>query len=204
MSAAEFEALFHARADSALSRFSDADVDFFRTMIPHHSQALEMSALVSDRTTNPSILVLAARIAVGQAEEIERMRQWLQHRGLTEVESPPADGAAAGPAETGDHQVHGMPNSQSAEHSMPGLLTPAEMDELAAAKGVEFDRLFLSYMIYHHQGAVRMVDELFSTDGGGKEDEVFRFAAEIRVDQSTEVARMERMLSVVRLLTATP
>jgi uncharacterized protein (DUF305 family) len=85
----------------------------------------------------------------------------------------------------------------SAGQLMAGLLTQAEMEELAGATGSDFDRLYLSYMIYHHRGAVQMVEELFSTDGAGREDEVFRLAAETRVDQSAEVARMERMLSVL-------
>jgi uncharacterized protein (DUF305 family) len=200
MSAAEFEALFHARAESALSRFTEADVQFFRMMIPHHSQALEMSALASDRTENPTVLALAARITGGQEEEIGRMRQWLQSRGLAEeagaATMAASDGAPASPP-AHDHAMHDMPETEASVHLMPGLLTPAEMEELARATGSDFDRLYLSYMIYHHRGAIQMVDELFSTDSGGKEDEVFRFAAEIRTDQSTEVARMERMLAVL-------
>jgi uncharacterized protein (DUF305 family) len=80
---------------------------------------------------------------------------------------------------------------------MPGMLTDAQMAELAAAQGAEFDRLFLTYMIAHHKGAVVMVRELFATDGAGQDTEVFKFASDVRVDQTTEVARMERMLAAM-------
>jgi uncharacterized protein (DUF305 family) len=207
MDRAAFEALFHARADSSLQNFAEEDVHFFRMMIPHHSQALEMSALARDRTENRSILALAARIEGGQAEEIERMRGWLRHRGLAEPEeSSDPQPAASLPANMGGHD-HGAPGAAPSNpevNLMPGLLTSAEMAELAAAEGIEFDRLFLSYMIYHHRGAIQMVDELFASPNGGKDEEVFRFAAEIRVDQSTEVARMERMSSLSALAPATP
>jgi uncharacterized protein (DUF305 family) len=209
MDAAEFEALFHARADSARMRFTEADVRFVQMMILHHAQALEMSALSGDRTTNPGILTLSARIIGGQREEIARMREWLESRGLSEAEVAPASGVPNGVPDAApvappghdqtmhDGPVHDMPGMRSAGHLMAGLLTLAEMEELAGATGSDFDRLYLSYMIYHHRGAVQMVEELFSTDGAGREDEVFRLAAETRVDQSAEVARMERMLSVL-------
>lgn len=204
---ADFEALFHARADSSLQNFVEEDVHFFRMMIPHHSQALEMSALAANRTENRSILALAARISGGQAEEIDRMRAWLRLRGLAEPGDTSApEPAAALPAtmDGHDHGAAGAAPPVPEVHMMPGLLTSAEMAELAAAEGSEFDRLFLSYMIYHHRGAIQMVEELFASPNGGKDEEVFRFAAEIRVDQSTEVSRMERMLSLVGTTLGTP
>lgn len=207
MDQSAFEALFQARADSALHDFADEDVHFFSMMIPHHSQALEMSALADTRTDNRSILALAARISGGQSEEIARMRTWLEHRGLAEPGASTDHGemATAGAAEEmHDHADHDVADTSLEIRSMPGLLTPQEMDELAAAEGAEFDRLFLSYMIYHHRGAVTMVEDLFASPNGGKNEEVFRFAAEIRVDQSTEVARMERMLSVINSTLALP
>jgi len=212
--AADFEALFHARADSARMRFIDADVHFIEMMIHHHGQALEMSALAGDRTTNPEILTLAGRIAGGQEEEIARMRQWLESRGLTEAKASPEVGAPNGvtPSSVGqDHTMHDMPGMgampgmgempgmHSAEHTMPGLLTSAEMEELAGATGSVFDRLYLSYMIYHHRGAMQMVDELFSTPGAAQGEEIFQLASEIHTDQNTEVARMERMLATLAL-----
>lgn len=212
MAQSAFEALFQARADSALQNFAEEDVHFFTMMIPHHSQALEMSALAEARTDNRSILALAARISGGQSEEIERMRTWLEHRGIAEAETSMDHGemdhgemANAAAAEAmHDHADHDTSDHTSASPSMPGLLTPEEMDELASAEGPEFDRLFLSYMIYHHRGAITMVEDLFASPNGGKNEEVFRFAAEIRVDQSTEVARMERMLSVINASLALP
>lgn len=195
---AAFEALFQARADSARMNFTEADVHFIQMMIPHHGQALEMSTLVPDRAADPAIRTLAARITGGQREEIARMEQWLRDRGISVPEE-----AQGGPVPAMDH-AHSMPGMSEAMNgkSMPGMLSPEEMAELANSSGAPFDRLFLTLMIRHHQGAVEMVDNLFATPGAGKEADLFQLAADIRVDQTTEVARMERMLlSLGRSLT---
>jgi uncharacterized protein (DUF305 family) len=86
------------------------------------------------------------------------------------------------------------------EHAMmPGMLTAEQMRELDAARGVTFDRLFLTYMIQHHRGATRMVSELFGTHGAGQDETVFKFASDVNVDQETEIARMGRMLADILL-----
>jgi uncharacterized protein (DUF305 family) len=111
-------------------------------------------------------------------------------------------GAVAGGAPAG-HDAHGGPGAHDghgahdAPADMPGLLTPAELAALARARGPEFDRLFLSGMIRHHQGAVTMVRQLFGTQGAGQDETVFRFATDVQVDQTTEIARMRRVLADV-------
>ncbi len=150
-----------------------ADVEFMQGMIGHHAQALEMTALLYERTEWQSMRLLAQRIAVSQADEIGMMQEWLEARD----ESVPQ----------GDehHQHAGM--------LMPGMLTPEQMAELGAQRGSEFDRLFLEYMIMHHQGAVIMVEELFTSPGAGQESVIFGFASDVVADQSMEITRMRRM-----------
>jgi uncharacterized protein (DUF305 family) len=184
MTPAEFEAIYRAREDSARTRFGVADVRFMTHMIAHHAQALEMAALVPERTASASIRTLAGRITNAQQDEIATMQQWLRDRGQP-VPEVHVSGAHV--------MVHG------AEHGahMPGLLTAAQLEELAAARGPEFERLFLRYMIQHHGGAVTMVAELFATDGAGQDEAVFKFASDVQVDQRTEIDRMERMLAAL-------
>jgi uncharacterized protein (DUF305 family) len=139
-------------------------------MIPHHAQALTMTDLVPDRTENEAIHRLARRIEVSQKDEIAVMERWLERRGETIPE--------------GHH--HGP--------LMPGMLTGEELSGLADATGDEFDRLFLEFMIRHHEGALVMVADLFSS-GGGQEAEIFQFASHVDADQRAEIARMRAMLS---------
>jgi len=157
--------------------YTDADVDFMQGMIVHHGQALDMTALVPERSANPTLEVLAQRIELTQLNEIERMARWLRDRG----EAVPDEGAyrehAAG------HAGH-----------MPGMLAADEMERLASADGTVFDRLFLEYMIRHHEGALTMVAELQAA-GGGLEAEIYRFAADVDADQRAEIARMQSMLT---------
>lgn len=162
-------------------RHTDADVHFMTVMIGHHAQALEMARLAPERAATPAVRTLAARILNGQQDEIATMQRWLRDRGQP---VPDAHGAAA-------HHHHG----HDASAPMPGMLSDAQMRQLAAARGEAFDRLFLSYMIQHHQGAVSMVTTLFGTNGAGQEETVFRFATDVNVDQKTEIARMRRMLA---------
>lgn len=160
--------------------YSEADVRFMQGMIPHHAQALEMTALIADRTGNPSIRRLAQRIDISQTDEIARMQRWLETRGETVP---------------GDHHHREL---------MPGMLTEEEMARLSAASGAEFDRLFLELMIQHHEGALVMVDELFSTDGAGQETEIFLFASHVDSDQRAEIARMRGMLDATSPEGGTP
>jgi len=162
-------------------RYTDADVHFVTGMIGHHAQALVMAGLVETHGGGSDIRILAGRIINAQTDEIALMDRWLEDRGLA-VPTVEISGTSL--------VVHG------AEHamSMPGMLTPEQLRELDAARGAEFDRLFLTFMIQHHNGAVEMVHELFATDGAGQDEAVFKLASDIQVDQITEVARMEQML----------
>jgi uncharacterized protein (DUF305 family) len=181
LSAAEIEALFEARTDSALTRFTAADVSFVTDMIAHHAQALTMAELASSHGASARVQTLAARILNGQRDEIDRMQLWLQDRDQR-VPDPPVDLANA--------------TSLAAEHAghMPGMLTPEQLNELDRARGAEFDRLFLTYMIQHHRGAITMVHELFGTDGAAQDASTYKLASDIQVDQTTEIARMQSML----------
>jgi uncharacterized protein (DUF305 family) len=170
-----------ARAEAqavASPRHTEADVRFVTGMIAHHGQALDMVALVPDRATRDDVRMMAERIAVSQRDEIALMQRWLQARGHP---VPAADSA---------HAHHG-----GAHAPMAGMLTPEEMQRLAAARGAEFDRLFLELMIRHHEGALAMVAELFGTPGGGQESAVFHIASEVDADQQMEIDRMRTMLA---------
>lgn len=176
------EELYWARRDSAAMQYSQADVDFMTGMISHHAQALIMSSLAEDAGASSEIRTLTARIINAQKDEIRTMQDWLRARGEP-VPEVRIDGLQL--------MIHGVENHHA---HMPGMLTQDQLEELAAARGDEFDRLFLEYMIQHHEGAVTMVDELFSTDGAALEDVAFKLASDINVDQQTEIARMQRML----------
>lgn len=150
-----------------------ADVRFMQGMIGHHQQAIEMTNLLQSRTSSDAMRKLAERIEVSQSDEIRMMRQWLEARGAVVP---------------GEH-AHHDPGMQ-----MPGMLTAEEMARLAAAKGQAFDRLFLEYMIRHHEGALVMVRELFRTPGAGQESDIYAFASDVEADQKMEIARMAGML----------
>jgi uncharacterized protein (DUF305 family) len=182
--AADFEALYRARTDSARMRFTEADVHFVTGMIGHHGQALVMAALAPTHGASPQVQTLAARVINAQQDEIALMQQWLRDRGQP-VPEVQVEGTTL--------IVHG------AEHAMhmPGMLTPEQMQELDRARGQDFNRVFLTYMIQHHRGAVTMVHDLFGTDGALQDDAVFKLASDIQVDQLTEINRMEQMLAAL-------
>jgi uncharacterized protein (DUF305 family) len=144
-------------------------------MIGHHAQALEMTALVPSRTAREDLRTLARRIEVSQADEIKMMQRWLEVRGQ-QIPGPHA------------MHMHGAT-------LMPGMLTPEQMSQLAAAKGAEFDRLFLAGMIQHHGGALTMVHDLFAKPGAGQEADIFGFASDVDADQRAEIDRMRGMLA---------
>lgn len=154
-----------------------ADVRFMQGMIPHHAQALEMAALIAERTDHEGLRLLGRRIEISQRDEIAWMRRWLERRG----ESAPMVGTG---------HAHGLGEGEL----MAGMLSSEEMAALAAARGAEFDRLFLEGMIKHHRGALTMVAELFTSPGGGQETEIFRFAADVDADQDMEILRMQELL----------
>jgi uncharacterized protein (DUF305 family) len=217
LSPTEFEAAYRARRDSARMRFTEADVEFVTGMIGHHAQALIMSDMAPTHGASPQVQILAARIINAQQDEIALMQRWLRDRGqpvpevtidglnLTLEMSEPddsdspdehmkhdADQAAPGLDMHADHDMHAAAGGH--DHLMPGMLTQLQLEELDAAFGSEFDRLFLTGMIAHHGGAVLMVHDLFAVDGAGQDDAVFKLASDIQVDQITEIARMELML----------
>ncbi len=186
---AELEALYHARVDSARMRFTEADVAFMTGMIGHHAQALVLSAMAPTHGASPALRTLAARIDNAQRDEIATMQRWLRDRGrpVPEVHVQGTRLMIHGPGGQMDHSHMGM----------PGMLTQAQIDSLDAARGVEFDRRFLTYMIQHHGGAVTMVDDLVATDGAAQGVETFKLASDVQVDQRTEIARMQRMLDAL-------
>ena len=171
-----------ARPDTA--RWTAADVHFMSSMIGHHAQAIVMSRLAPTHGASPQVRTLAARIINAQQDEIATMQTWLRDRGQ------PVPEAAAGPMRM---EMNGMQHDML----MPGMLTEAQMAELDRARGSDFDRLFLTYMIQHHRGATQMVQQLFGSWGAGQDETVFKFASDVNVDQTTEIARMQRMLASV-------
>jgi len=180
-STAELAALYRARSDSARMNFTEADVRFMTGMISHHAQALEMASLAPTHDVGTSVGTLTARTINAQQDEIVAMQQWLRDRGQP-VPEVHADGI--------DSTVR-VPDGGML---MPGMLTPQQMRDLDAARGSDFDRLFLTYMIQHHGGAVTMVHDLFGTDGAALDEAVFKIASDIQADQTSEIARMKRML----------
>jgi uncharacterized protein (DUF305 family) len=184
MGSGEDHGIAKARADSARYPYTEADIKFMSGMIHHHAQALKMAAMAPTHGASPSVRTLADRIINAQNDEIRTMQTWLRDRRQP-VPDPNPDGMKM--------------NMNGSEHVMlmPGMLTPEQMAELDQARGPEFDRLFLKYMIQHHRGAIEMVKELFGTYGAGQDELVFKFASDVNVDQTTEVARMERMLFVL-------
>jgi len=171
-----------ARADGGRPPYTPADVRFMQGMIAHHAQALEMVALAPTNGARSDVRILAERIDVAQRDEIAFMQRWLRERGET---VPPV------------HAGHDMPGHQMPMSGglMPGMLSAEQMAELKAARGPEFDRLFLTYMIQHHEGAVTMVEQLFGSPGAGQEINVWRFASDVEADQGSEIARMRVMLA---------
>ncbi|MDH3745466.1 MAG: DUF305 domain-containing protein [Acidobacteriota bacterium] len=166
-------------ADEAIeiadTSYSPADALFMQDMIPHHHQAIEMGALVPERTNRPELIDVAGRIDASQGDEIAFMQQWLRDRG----ESVPEP--------TAHEAMH-------TTHKMAGMATPEQMAELAASEGTAFDRLFLKLMITHHEGAVKMVEELLKQPGSAYDPVLFEFTNDVTNDQSAEIERMNALL----------
>ncbi len=158
---------------------SPADVQFMQDMIMHHAQAVEMTALIESQTQNKDVRSLGARISRSQSDEMDFMKRWLTTRGE----------AATRPMS----HTPGMDHS-SHEMLMPGMLTRKQMDALKNAKNEEFDHLFLSGMIQHHNGALTMVKDLFDSAGAGQDAELFNFATEVDSGQRAEIKIMQNML----------
>jgi len=177
-------AIAKARADSARLPYVKADIEFMSSMMHHHAQAIVMAKWAPTHGANPELQRLCERIINAQTDEIALMSRWLEARNQP-VPTPNPAGMTM--------QMSGM------EHTMlmPGMLTEAQMQELDAARGATFDRLFLTGMIQHHRGAVSMVKELFAAYGAGQDETIFKFANDVEVDQTTEINRMFQMLLTV-------
>ena len=160
-------------AGPPMQPYTEADVEFISGMIPHHTQAILISGWAPSHEANPEIRRLTERIVVGQSDDLVLMKQWLSDRG----KPIPATGGH-------DHGTH-----------MPGMLTAEQMAQLDAAKGTAFDRLFLTFMIQHHQGALQMVNQLFGSAGAANDDFVYKMGSDIHAEQETEIERMKLMLA---------
>lgn len=165
---------------STRQSYTAADVRFMSNMIGHHAQAIQIARWAETHDASSQLKILAGRIINAQRDEIALMQQWLRERQQPVPEV----------SETGmmmGHDSHSM--------RMPGMLTDEQMAQLNQARGKEFDRLFLTFMIKHHQGAVTMVKELVSSEGAALDDTVFKLASDISADQTTEIDRMQQMLA---------
>jgi uncharacterized protein (DUF305 family) len=159
---------------------SDADVEFMQGMIMHHSQAVEMTALIESHTENKDLRALGARISSSQSDEIAFMERWLATRGE--------------PISMAMPDMPDMDKSGKPMALMPGMLSAEQMEALRKAKGAEFDRLFLTGMIQHHNGALIMVKDLFNTAGTGQDAQLFDFANDADNTQRAEIKIMQGML----------
>jgi uncharacterized protein (DUF305 family) len=165
---------------ATLPPLSQADIEFMQGMIMHHSQAVEMTALIPSHTDNKDLRSLGARISSSQSDEIKFMQRWLAVRGQPISMAMP-----------------GMPDMDKSGHAMtlmPGMLSPEQMEALRQAHGAEFDHLFLTGMIQHHNGALIMVKDLFDTAGAGQDADIFNFATDADNTQRAEIKIMQSML----------
>lgn len=160
---------------SAGPGFTVADVRFMQHMIGHHAQAITMAALAPTHGASEGVRRLAHKIDISQRDEIGMMKQWLTDRKQ---------------AIPSDQQSHAM--------VMPGMLNAEQMAQLDAARGAEFDRLFLTFMIRHHEGALQMVEELLKAPGAGQDSDIFRFATDVDADQRDEIFQMQKLLDTLR------
>ena len=201
-------AIAEARADSTRLPYTAADIAFVDGMIHHHAQAILMSKWAPTHGASAEVQTLASRIINAQLDEIHRMQQWLADRKQA-VPWPSFTRDTSPQMAHDEHAMHDMPGMQgmhaaSGASMMPGMLSSAQLDTLDAARGKNFDRLFLTYMLQHHRGATQMVRQLFSTYGAGQDETIFKMATDINVDQTTEINRMQRMLIAMTLGIAPP
>jgi len=169
------------RPDLVRQPYSDADVEFMAGMIPHHAQAVLFAGWAGSHGARPEIRVLCERMVIGQRDEIAFMRTWLRDRGQAVPDA---------------NATHHRMKMNGVEHDMlmPGMLSPEELAQLDKARGAEWDRLFLTSMIRHHEGALKMVDDLFESHGALQDDDVYKFASDMYADQGIEIERMEKLL----------
>lgn len=201
--AAQTPPIFHPGAPGAASRtitaaqavelsrtsFTTGDVQFLQHMLVHHAQAVEMVELLQAHGSSPQIKLLGQRIALSQQAEMELMRNWLNDRGQPLAMADLHAGHMAG-------MNHAMPTTAAGDTAlMPGMLTPNQMQALAAARALAFDRLFLQGMIQHHQGALDMVDSLMAQPDAAQDPMLSDFTNSVVADQSAEILRMQSILS---------
>lgn len=182
-----------ASTKGQLPPLSRKDVEFMQGMIHHHAQAVEMTALIDDRTKNKDLHLIGTKISQSQTDEMNFMKLWLVARGQSTSMSH-TDAQPAAPSHAHSMTGHVMPVSSADEMLMPGMLTKAQMEELRKAKGAEFDKLFLTGMIQHHEGALVMVRDLFNTAGSGQDAELFNFATDVDNGQRAEIKSMQTLL----------
>jgi uncharacterized protein (DUF305 family) len=168
-------------AELARQPYTPADVQFMSGMIGHHAQAIDIARWAPTHGASSSLQILAERVINAQQDEIALMQRWLRERG-----QPVPEARAVG--------MKMMMGGVEHTHLMPGMLSEDQLRQLDQARGKEFDRLFLTFMIQHHRGAVTMVEKLFSSQGAGLDDTVFKLASDIGADQSAEIDRMQKML----------
>lgn len=173
-----------ARQDSIRRPYTSADIEFMSGMIGHHAQAVKMAGWCKSHGASASLTIFCGRVAMAQTAEIGLMQQWLRER-----HQPAPEADARG--------MKMVMNGKEEFMVMPGMLTEAQMAQLDAARGVAFDRLWITDMIQHHRGAIQMVDKLFNTPGAGQDEIVFKFANDVQADQSTEIDRMQQMLDAL-------
>jgi len=149
-----------------------------RDMVFHHDQAVQMAELVKDRTNLPELVAVAGRINASQADEIAFMQNWLRERGESVPDAP-------------------MHRGMDMKGTMAGMASPADMARLATLKGTDFDRLFLTLMIAHHDGALKMVDELVKKPGSAYDPVLFQFTSEVKSGQKAEIDRMTALLGTL-------
>ena len=166
-------------ATAQVPAYTDADVDLVKGLIAHYAQALTIESLAPAHGASPQVQLLAAELGISQREKVQALQAWLKERG--QAVPVVADGHA-------DHD-HGVTGAGAAEHAhMAGMLTEDQMEELAHARGVRFDRLFLTYMIQHHQGAAASLEKLT-----GAAPDVAALTAALVADEKALVVRMQRM-----------
>jgi uncharacterized protein (DUF305 family) len=177
-----------ARLDSIRRPYTKADITFMSGMIGHHAQAVKMANWAPSHGASKSLQIYCGRVAMAQTAEIGLMQAWLKDRNQP---VPVADARGM--------RMGGMGGDMFM--MMPGMLTDAQMAQLDSARGVDFDRLFLTYMIQHHRGAITMVDTLNATPGAAQDEIVFKFSNDVYADQTTEIDRMQQMLDALPPLT---
>jgi uncharacterized protein (DUF305 family) len=180
-----------ARIDSLRRPYTAADIEFMSGMIGHHSQAVKMAGWCASHGANKSLQIFCGRIALGQTAEIGLMSTWLKDRNQPVPEPDPRG-------------MKMVMDGKEMFMMMPGMLTEEQMKQLDAARGADFDRLFLVDMIQHHRGAISMVEKLDDTPGAAQDEVVFKFSNDVQADQSTEIDRMQQMLDALPPITRNP